>query len=83
MITVEQATEKAKTENPGMIAESCTDIGDQWAFYFIPASGEEATGEPYTTVDKETGTVGFLTIPPISNLLLIQKGTRIQLGKGE
>ena len=77
MITFEQAVNTAKAENPGMVVESCTDIGDQWAFYFIPETGEETTWEPYTTIAKETGTVDFLTIPPVSNLALIQKGTRV------
>lgn len=79
MITVEQATEKAKAENPDCVVESCIDIGDRWAFYFQPALGGESTGDPYTTVDKETGMIDFLTIPPVSNLALIQKGTRVQV----
>lgn len=77
MITTKEAYSKAKKEFPDFPLVECVDIGNRLAFYFSP--NEEAVGIPYVTIDKASGDVGFLTIPPLENLDLISKGKRIKI----
>lgn len=77
MVSVKEAYVKAKKEFPDFQLVECVDIGDGFAFYFSPS--EDAVGIPYVTVDKTSGDVGFLTIPPLENLDLISNGKRIKV----
>ena len=49
------------------------DIGDRWAFSF-DSGDPPLPGIPTVTVNKETGEVGWLTIPPLENLELLNAG---------
>lgn len=72
------AYEKAHGQWKGLTLQDCLDLGDQWAFYFAPAQGE-ATGQPYTTIEKATGALGLLHIPPLSNVAVLKGGRRISV----
>jgi hypothetical protein len=77
MITPKEACTKAHKEFPEYRLVECVDIGSAYAFYFAP--GEEFPGIPYVAVDKQSGSVDYLTIPPFENLALIQNGKRINI----
>ena len=77
--TVAELVEIAKSEYSSdfEIAE-CVDIGTCLAFFFTCKGIDEVPpGLPIICVDKFTGEVSTMTIPPISNLLLLEKGKRI------
>jgi len=78
MITYEQALAKAHNTRPDTVLDQAYDLDDVWAFMFAPDTGEELTGEPFITVNKETGELGDLTIPPLENLFRLQKGKKIK-----
>lgn len=78
MITVKEAYNKAQAVFPKYTLVECLDIGNAFAFYFSP-SKEPIPGIPYITVNKESGQVENLTIPPIKNLYLIQNGKHIDI----
>lgn len=52
------------------------DLGEDWAFYF---GTDDDAGVPYITVNKKTGAVGVLTIPPFENLARLKAGTKLPL----
>lgn len=81
MIALKEAYTKAHKEFPEYTLTECVDIGDDFAFYFSPDDGEAVPGIPYVAVNKETGSVDFLTIPPFDNLELIQNGKRLDIGQ--
>lgn len=78
MMTVKEAYLKAKKEFPDYRLIECVDIGDTLAFYFSP-SETPIPGIPYIGINKETGNVKILNIPPLKNLRLIQNGKRIDM----
>ena len=71
---------EAKTLAAGAYSElpiaEITDIGDRWAFEF-DAGDPPIPGVPIVTVGKETGEVGWLTIPPLENIALLEAGTPV------
>lgn len=78
MVTLKEAYSTAQKEFPGYKLVECVDIGKAYAFYFSP--GKEAVpGIPYIAVSKASGSVDYLTIPPVENLALIQKGKKIKI----
>lgn len=84
MMNLKEIYEIAKKENEGGKVVECIDLGNKYAFLFVPnwLENEEVLGinDPdYTTVDKENGTIGSLIIPPIENLELLNKGTPIDV----
>lgn len=79
MIELKAAYEKAHKEFPDYKLIECLDIGDAYAFYFSQSETENIPGVPYVSVDKESGSVEYLTIPPIENLKRIQKGKKIEI----
>jgi hypothetical protein len=56
----------------------CFDLGDRYAFS-IRSNGEILIGAPIYTVEKATGAIGFLSIPPIENLELLKKSQVIDI----
>lgn len=56
------------------------DLGDIWVFstYYDDYDGE-LIGHPYTTIDKEDGSVGYMTVPPIDNLLRFNGAERLDV----
>ena len=76
MMTVAQAKKlAADTYSEYPIAE-ILDIGDRWASSF-DSGDPPLPGIPTVTVNKETGEVGWLTIPPLENLETLEKGKAI------
>lgn len=79
MIELKAAYEKAHKEFPDYKLMECVDIGDAYAFYFSPSETEITPGVPYVSVNKESGSAEYLTIPPIENLKRIRNGKKIQI----
>lgn len=52
------------------------DLGSEWAFYF---GTDDDAGAPYITVNKKTGDLGFLIIPPFENLDRLKAGKKLPL----
>ena len=60
--------------------KECTDIGDKYAFSFGNKGDDMLPpGLPIICVNKETGKISELTIPPIENLDILGKGTNVPL----
>jgi len=60
----------------------CVDIGEEYAFYMDLIGADEkrpTPGIPILCVNKESGEVREMTIPPISNLRILKRGTEVQL----
>ena len=77
MMTVKEAFLKARKEFTDTPLRACVDIGDRFAFYF--AEDEGIPGNPYITINKTSGEVGWLGSPPIENFRLLQKGKKIPI----
>lgn len=76
MIDLKKAKAICKKEYSEFPIDEIIDIGDMWAFTFD--SGEPPVpGAPIITVRKEDGKVGYITIPPIENLEILNNGTII------
>lgn len=82
-MTIEKALQKAHSvKREGYSLKSVLDMGEFWAFYFedptlIDEDDVSYPGEPYITINKQTGTVGeFL---PIQDLVLYGKAKPIQI----
>ena len=74
----EIALDDAKKQYANVEVLSCTDIGDRFAFA-IGANNEPLIGAPSFAVDKESGDLTYLSIPPIENLKLLKNGTKIDI----
>lgn len=77
MIELKAAYEKAHKEFSDYKLIECLDIGNAYAFYF--SLGDAVPGVPYVAVNKESGSVEYLTIPPFENLEIIRKGKKIEV----
>ena len=83
MINLQSAMRIAENEMPDLEIKECTDIGNQFAFGFgLKKSDEIPPGTPIICVDKETGKVSEMTIPPLENLDLLSAGTIIPVPHG-
>ena len=78
MINLKEAYNKAQAEFSKYTLKDCVDIGNAFAFYFS-RSNESIPGIPYIVVNKETGKVEYLSVPPLKNLYLIQNGVRLNI----
>lgn len=78
MITVKKACELAKAEAEGLRVCSCVDIGDKYVFSFSAENGDLIPGTPVISVSKENGSLGYINIPPLENLKLLQAGKEIE-----
>ena len=77
MITPKEAYNKAKKEALDFPLLWCLDIDDRYAFFFSPEP--IPPGLPIVTVNKTSGNIGFLTIPPLENIDLLNKGKEIKI----
>jgi len=68
----------AKISYSDVALVGCLDIGDRYAFSFN-SKGKPLIGAPVFTVNKNTGELGYLSIPPLENLRLLRKGTNIDI----
>lgn len=75
MITIAEAKKLAiKSYGGGKLPiAGILDIGDRWAFE-LDSGDPPMPGVPTITVNKETGEVKELTIPPLENLYLLNSG---------
>lgn len=56
------------------------DIGDCYAFCYEPSDGEDPIpGDCPITVNKDSGEVGIIAIPPIANLDKLEAGQKIPI----
>lgn len=77
MISLKRAKELAVEEFSEYPIGEIIDIGSRWAFCFD--SGEPPVpGIPVVTVSKEDGKTGYLPIPPLENLDILNGGTAIE-----
>lgn len=77
MLGLQEAMKIAQKEYPHYSIGEIVDIGGSWAFGFD--SGEPTIpGIPYITVNKSSGRIGRLSIPPIENLDILDNGTIIK-----
>lgn len=73
MISLKTGKEIAEKEFSEFPIGRIIDIGEMWAFCFD--SGEPPVpGAPIVTVGKEDGEIGYLPVPPIENLDIIENG---------
>lgn len=71
MISIEKAIRIAKKEISEYPVDAVVDLHDKWGVFFD--SGDvPAPDIPVITVDKQSGKTGFLTIPPIENLDVLE-----------
>ena len=61
---ISEAKRIAEEHMPGLRVEACDDLGDQYAFAFCGLSGETVPGTPVVCVDKGSGEVSFMAVPP-------------------
>ena len=80
MISFETGKEMVAKEFSEFPIGEIVDIGGMWAFCFD--SGEPPVpGALIVTVSKEDGGIGYLPIPPIENLDIIENGKVIYSAK--
>lgn len=76
MISNERAINIAKEQFPDFPIYDITDIGEELAFSYD--TGEPPIpGIPFVCVNKNTGDVRYLTIPPIDNIRIIENGKSV------
>lgn len=78
MINIHAAYRLAKQHSSGTIRD-CVELKSYWAFYF--SENEATPGLPYLLINKESGDIDYICIPPISNLKLIQSGVKVDIEK--
>ena len=86
MMSLKETYEIAKKEYENGKLIECKDLGNKYAFMFGPEDLDEnemIVDEPYITVDKENGTIDYLTVPPIQNLEILKRGTNIDVKQVE
>ena len=79
MITIESAKKIAQRKMSDLKILGCTDIGDKYAFAFGIDEDDIPPGLPCVCVDKYTGEVSYMTIPPMENYYILEKGKDIPL----
>lgn len=52
------------------------DLGDRWVYVFC-AGSPAAPGIPMVTISKTEGKVGYITIPPLENIGILDEGKLI------
>lgn len=73
MVTLENAKNIARNQYPNYPIFSITDIGDKWVFnYDTPVPDI-----PFVCINKVSGAVSLLTVPPLENLDIIENGKLI------
>lgn len=77
MIDIVKAKELAQKEVPDYQINKAVDIGDRFVFFYD--TGEPPIpGAPIVTISKQKGEVGYITIPPIENIDIIEAGKVIE-----
>lgn len=77
MISLEKAKEICKNEYSEFPIAEIVDVGGMWAFCFD--SGEPPVpGIPIVTVCKEDGKIGYMTIPPLENIEILENGKVVE-----
>ena len=52
------------------------DLGDKWVYVF-DAGRPAAPGMPLVSISKDEGKVGYITIPPLENIGILDEGKLI------
>ena len=55
------------------------DLGDKWVYVF-DAGRPAAPGMPLVSISKDEGKVGYITIPPLENIGILDEGKLIYKG---
>lgn len=75
MISWQEGKEIAKKEIEYPILE-IWDLGDRWVYVFC-AGSPAAPGIPMVSISKDEGKVGYITIPPLENIGILDEGKLI------
>ena len=76
----EEIKRKAEKELPDLIISRCIDIGEKYAFSFrLENEAPVPPGIPIICVDKNSGEISYMTIPPLTNLDILKNGKEIPL----
>lgn len=80
MIDIKDAYEKAKLKAENFSLLETRDSGDMWIFIFgsKDRGGKIYPGAPNITVHKQSGETGLLTVPPVTNLKIINNAKIIE-----
>lgn len=81
MLSIEEAYQKSRIKAAECYKLlECTDTGDLWVFTYgvTDDHGKLEPGAPMIGVNKETGELKGMAIPPISNLHILQKGKKVE-----
>jgi hypothetical protein len=73
MLTVNEAYKIAEKGINDALTHCC-ETDKQYIFYF-----DSGDGSPYITVDKRTRQKGYLPVPPLSNLDIIERAKEIDI----
>ena len=80
MILFEELKSIAAKEMPDMEIKQCTDIGNDYVFAFgVNGKDDVLPGTPFVRISKDSGKCSFMTIPPIENLELLEKGKEVAI----
>jgi hypothetical protein len=78
-VNFEELKRIAQNEFEDMVIVSCKDIGNSLAFSYETTDGDVIPDVPIVCVDKSDGSIEYMTIPPIENLIKLEKGKEIQI----
>ena len=80
MISLKKGKEIAVKEFSEFPICEIIDIGNLWAFCF-DSGDPPVPGVPVVTVSKENGKTGYLSIPPLENLDILNSGIVVETFK--
>ena len=75
MVSWQEGKEIAQKELEYPILE-IWDLGDRWVYVF-DAGSTAVPGIPMVTISKNEGKVGYITIPPLENICVLDEGKLI------
>ena len=75
MVSWQEGKEIAQKELEYPILE-IWDLGDRWVYVF-DAGSPAVPGIPMVTISKTEGKVGYITIPPLENIGVLDEGKLI------
>ncbi len=78
MITLERAKEIAQLQVPDFYISKIIDIGGEWVFSY-DFGNPVPPGSPIVCISKSNGDVSHMTIPPLENLDILEKGRIVYL----
>ena len=78
MFDIRKAKNIAQREFPDYPIAEITDIGDRWVFDY-DTGNPPIPDAPLVTISKDDGELGYMTIPPLENLEILEKGIKVEM----